>query len=153
MIRALIIIFPNWQPLVESSISSSPLLVYLGRYHSYAQSVFCVSWYHFNSDSSCNDQSFLQYSIPQVNHLSHFLVTLELLPILLESASQTGDSRIVIVSSSLYTLSSWEPENLNGEQEYNRLKFYPKSKLYNVSSGYNYVFTELFGQYENECEC
>lgn len=93
---------------------------------------------------------FFNSPIPQVNHLSHFLITLELLPILLESASQTGDSRIVIVSSSLYALSSWEPANLNGEQEYNRLMFYPKSKLYNVSAGYNNycVFTELFGEYE-----
>lgn len=73
-----------------------------------------------------------------MNHLSHFLLTLELLPVLLESAGQTGDGRIVIVSSRTYSWSNWEPDNMNGEREYSRTGFYYKSKLYNVCT-YNVI--------------
>ncbi len=73
-------------------------------------------------------------NISQVNHLSHFLLTLELLPTILAAASSTGDCRIVFVSSLVHAwVNEWEPDNLNGEQWYGRTKFYPKSKLWNVS--------------------
>ena len=74
---------------------------------------------------------------PQVNHLSHFLLTLELLPIILETASTSGDGRIVFVSSTLHNSADWNPTaplNLS-QQEYDsfsRLKAYNNSKLYNV---------------------
>ena len=69
----------------------------------------------------------------QVNHLGHFLLTLDLLPVLERSARETGDVRVVYVSSAAHNSANWEPDNMNGEREYSRLKFYPKSKLYNVS--------------------
>lgn len=69
----------------------------------------------------------------QVNHLSHFLLTLELLPSLLETAGSTGDGRIVFVSSSAHRHGSVDPDNMNGEQWYRRSQFYGNSKLYNVS--------------------
>lgn len=65
--------------------------------------------------------------------MGHFLLTLELLPTILATASSTGDCRIVLVSSLAHSwVSEWEPDNLNGEQWYGRMKFYPKTKLYNV---------------------
>ena len=70
--------------------------------------------------------------ISQVNHLSHFLLTLELLPIILETASATGDGRIIFVASSVHTRAIWNPANINADQVYLRTKFYPNSKLYNV---------------------
>ncbi len=76
----------------------------------------------------------MSINISQVNHLSHFLLTLELLPTILAAASSMGDCRIVFVSSLLHTIvSEWEPDNLNAELWYGRMKFYPKSKLWNVS--------------------
>ena len=69
----------------------------------------------------------------QVNHLSHFLLTLELLPIMLDTATSTGDCRIVIVSSKACYSGLFVPDNMNGEQSYGRMAFYSHSKLYNVS--------------------
>jgi len=57
----------------------------------------------------------------KVNHLSHFLLTLELLPSLLETASSTGDGRIIFVSSAAHKMGTFNPENMNGEQNYGRL--------------------------------
>ena len=68
----------------------------------------------------------------QVNHLSHFLLTFELLPILLDTAHSCADCRIVIVSSSAHKMGRLDPENMNGETSYGIYKFYGHSKLYNV---------------------
>ena len=65
--------------------------------------------------------------------MAHFLLTLELLPILESTARETGDVRVVLVASAAHKWVNWDPDNMNGEREYSRLKFYPKSKLYNVS--------------------
>ena len=73
--------------------------------------------------------------VAQVKHLGHFLLTLELLPTLLDTAGNTGDCRIIFVSSVAHTFANWEPGNMNAEQQYVRTKSYPKSKLYNVSFG------------------
>ena len=70
----------------------------------------------------------------QVNHLSHFLLTLELLPIILDTASNCGDCRIVIVSSIGHLNAVFEPGNMNAEVSYSRMGFYYKSKLYNVKN-------------------
>ena len=70
----------------------------------------------------------------KVNHLSHFLLTLELLPSLLETASSTGDGRIIFVSAGAHRWGTFNPENMNGEQSYGRGYFYANSKLYNVST-------------------
>ena len=68
----------------------------------------------------------------QVNHLSHLLLTLELLPIMLDTASSTGDGRIVIVSSAFHKSGELNPSNMEGQQSYGRTMFYNNSKLYNV---------------------
>ena len=75
----------------------------------------------------------------QVNHLSHFLLTLELLPLLLDSASQTGDSRVVILSSTGHTSGVFDPTNMNGERDYGRMKVYCNTKLYNVCLAKHFV--------------
>lgn len=70
----------------------------------------------------------------QVNHLSPLLLTLELLPIILESASASGDGRIVFMSSSAHSMVGWEPDKMNPqtEQQYDRMRVYGYSKLFNV---------------------
>ena len=78
----------------------------------------------------------------QVNHLSHFLLTLELLPVLLSTTSRTGDGRtgdgrtgdgrIVILSSNTHESGVFDPTNLNAEKSFGRLNFYQNSKLFNV---------------------
>ena len=69
----------------------------------------------------------------QVNHLNPLFLTLELLPILLETASTSGDGRIVFVSSSGHYSSRWDPLRINPDQDsYNRLGAYADSKLFNV---------------------
>ena len=69
----------------------------------------------------------------QVNHLSHFLLTLELLPILLDTAHSCEDCRIIIVSSGAHKWGVFDTENMNGEISYSAgMKFYGNSKLYNV---------------------
>lgn len=70
----------------------------------------------------------------QVNHLSHFLLTLDLLPLMLETAEQTGDGRIIFVSSRQHAHGVFDPNNMNGEVFYSRSGFYDNSKLYNVST-------------------
>ena len=71
----------------------------------------------------------------QVNHLSPLLLTLELLPILLDTASSTGDGRIIFLSSRAHSGRSWNPETMNpqSEAQYHRMKTYGNTKLYNVS--------------------
>ena len=69
----------------------------------------------------------------QVNHLSHFLLTLDLLPLMLDSAIVSGDGRIVFVSSRLHTNGQFNPDNINAQQSYSRTTFYSNSKLYNVT--------------------
>ena len=53
-----------------------------------------------------------------------------------ETASSSGDGRILFVSSLGHTRSYgavFNPENLNSEQGYDRMKTYSCTKLYNVS--------------------
>ena len=66
----------------------------------------------------------------QINHLGHFLMCLELLPCMM---STEGDKRIILVSSMMHTYGVWDPNNLQGNISYGRVKFYGNSKLYNVS--------------------
>lgn len=64
------------------------------------------------------------------------LLTLELIPNVIETAANTGDGRIIFVSSGGHGQrweNSFNPDNLNSEIQYERLKIYPISKLYNVS--------------------
>ncbi len=72
----------------------------------------------------------------QVNHLYPFLLTLELLPIVLETASTSGDGRILFVASSGHMRSVTGPvnfETIDSDLDYGRLKSYGRTKLYNVS--------------------
>ena len=66
--------------------------------------------------------------------MSPVLLTLGLLPCLLETAAATGDGRIVFVSSAAHLLAKWEPENFSpvSEEGYGRFKMYGWTKLYNV---------------------
>ena len=71
----------------------------------------------------------------QVNHLCPFLLTLELLPIVLETASTSGDGRILFVSSSGHYKRYAGEVNFNSidsEEMYRRTKAYGRTKLYNV---------------------
>ena len=68
----------------------------------------------------------------QVNYLGHFLLTLELLPVIMETARSHGDVRIVNVSSAAHKWGTLNPSNMNGEASYSRWSFYGNSKLYIV---------------------
>ena len=68
----------------------------------------------------------------QINHLSHFLLTLELLPTILDTAARTGDCRILILSSNAHRYATFDPANLNGEKYFEDFDFYCNSKLFNV---------------------
>lgn len=80
----------------------------------------------------------VQYPVMQVNHLSPMLLTLELLPVLLDTAGSSGDGRIVFVSSVAHTMArSFDPSRINlSEGQYGRLAAYNNSKLYNVRRVY-----------------
>ena len=51
---------------------------------------------------------------------------------MLDTASTTGDGRIVIVSSVGHNNRIFDPENLEGDRSYGDFEFYGRSKLYNV---------------------
>ena len=61
-----------------------------------------------------------------------FLLTLELLPILLDTARTCGDVRILFLSSSGHAFGVFDPKNMNGEHDFRVLDFQCRSKLYNV---------------------
>ncbi|KAJ8031749.1 Short-chain dehydrogenase TIC 32, chloroplastic [Holothuria leucospilota] len=65
----------------------------------------------------------------QVNYLSHFLLTLLLLPLLKESAP---NCRIINVSSEAHKWSEFKLDNIQGQKAYGVNKFYGNSKLYQV---------------------
>ena len=71
------------------------------------------------------------------------LFTLELLPILLDTAASSGDVRIVFVSSAAHVYADpFNADQLNKtEEQAGRLKMYSNSKLYNVG-GWHY-FNDL----------
>jgi NAD(P)-dependent dehydrogenase (short-subunit alcohol dehydrogenase family) len=63
-----------------------------------------------------------------VNHLAHFALTILLFNTLL----QGDDPRVVTVSSGLHKRGRIHFEDLHGEHNYNRTKYYAQSKLANV---------------------
>ena len=81
--------------------------------------------------------------VPQINHLGHFLLCLELLPFM---TSTEGDKRIVLVSSMMHSSGVWDPNNLQGNVSYGRIRFYGNSKLYNVSSSWLYSIVQTLLQ-------
>jgi NAD(P)-dependent dehydrogenase (short-subunit alcohol dehydrogenase family) len=66
-----------------------------------------------------------------VNHLAHFALTILLFNTLLQS----DDPRVVTVSSGLHKRGRIHFEDLHGEQNYSRTKYYMQSKLANVVFG------------------
>jgi NAD(P)-dependent dehydrogenase (short-subunit alcohol dehydrogenase family) len=66
-----------------------------------------------------------------VNHLAHFALTILLFNTLLQSE----DPRVVTVSSALHKRGRIHFEDLHGEQNYARTKYYAQSKLANVVFG------------------
>lgn len=63
-----------------------------------------------------------------VNHLAHFLLTHSALPLL----KQSGDPRVITVSSIAHTRGSIDFDNMNGEHGYDAYAAYARSKLANV---------------------
>ncbi len=66
-----------------------------------------------------------------VNHLAHFALT----GLLLNQLAQAEDGRVVTVSSGLHKRGRIHFEDLHGEQNYGRTKYYAQSKLANVVFG------------------
>lgn len=73
------------------------------------------------------------------------LLTLELLPVLLDTAASSGDVRIIFVTSLGHkTAESFNTELLNKtEENYKRFKDYSNTKLYNVS-GVHHLPRDIF---------
>ncbi|XP_072045714.1 retinol dehydrogenase 14-like [Amphiura filiformis] len=69
----------------------------------------------------------------QVNYLSHFLMTLHLLPLLRES---DPNSRIINLTSIVHTSGTFDLKNMQGELSYDRIKFYGNSKVYQIMNMY-----------------
>lgn len=63
-----------------------------------------------------------------VNHLGHFALT----GMLLERLARSKDGRVVTVSSNLHKRGRIHFDDLHGEQDYGRTKYYAQSKLANV---------------------
>ena len=66
-----------------------------------------------------------------VNHLAHFALT----GLLLNQLAQAENGRVVTVSSGLHKRGRIHFEDLHGEQNYGRTKYYAQSKLANVVFG------------------
>ena len=72
----------------------------------------------------------------QVNVLSPLLLTLELLPLMLATAAESGDGRVLFVSSKAsYRATQFDVEKLviTEQMDYDRLNTYSNTKLYDVS--------------------
>ena len=67
------------------------------------------------------------------------LLTLELLPLILDTAASSGDGRVIFVSSVSHSLApSFNVSKMDAtEAEYGRLEAYNRSKLYNVWTLYH----------------
>jgi NAD(P)-dependent dehydrogenase (short-subunit alcohol dehydrogenase family) len=97
------------------------------------QNLFKIIVFSFCIAAMTDDGYEIMY---QVNHLSHFLMTIELLPVILDTAASCGDCRIVILSSSAHQYGVFEPDNMNCDKgPYDTMSGnnYDRSKLYNVS--------------------
>jgi hypothetical protein len=66
------------------------------------------------------------------NHLGHFVLTGELLELLLP----TPNARVVTISSGMHTFGEIDFANLNGERSYNPWRAYSQSKLANLLFAY-----------------
>ena len=67
------------------------------------------------------------------NHLGHFVLTTSLLPALLMAAQNSGDARVVCLSSSGHKISGMEFDDIHFERrEYNKWKAYGQAKSANA---------------------
>jgi NAD(P)-dependent dehydrogenase (short-subunit alcohol dehydrogenase family) len=67
------------------------------------------------------------------NHLGHFVLTTSLLPALLKAAQNTGDARVVCLSSSGHKISGVEFDDIHFERrDYNKWKAYGQAKSANA---------------------
>lgn len=64
----------------------------------------------------------------QINHLSHFVLT----NLLLEELKKSDDPRIINISSAAHAAGRFDPDNLQGEKDYNPFKTYANTKLINI---------------------
>ncbi|XP_078000562.1 retinol dehydrogenase 12-like [Glandiceps talaboti] len=71
----------------------------------------------------------------QINYLSHFLLTIQFLPLLKSSGP---GCRVINVSSVAHSSGKFEESNLQGERSYSRLYFYSHSKLFQVMSMFSF---------------
>ena len=120
-------LFPHYVQHIYAAFPNSP----------FALSTITHDTHMFHDTHTHNSPSLCPLSprdAHKVNHLSHFLMTLELLPLITETASVSGDGRIVLVSSLWHNQGTFDPANMNGEVSYGRVKFYGNSKLYNVGT-------------------
>lgn len=64
----------------------------------------------------------------QINHLSHYLLTRKLMPLLLKSK----DPKVISLSSEAHQMGKYEPDNLNGQKKFGGWRQYGATKLMNV---------------------
>lgn len=64
----------------------------------------------------------------QINHLSHFLLTKKLLPLLLKST----EPKVISLSSEAHQMGKYEADNLNGEKKFGGWRQYGATKLMNI---------------------
>lgn len=69
----------------------------------------------------------------QTNHLSHFLLT----HLVLDKLKQSGQGRIINLSSEGHRMGKFDPENLNAEKNYSSIGQYCFTKLCNVYFTYS----------------
>jgi retinol dehydrogenase 12 len=66
----------------------------------------------------------------QVNYLSHFLLT----QLLLDALKNSEQGRIINLSSSVYSIGKFDPQNLQSEQRFSAIGAYAASKLFVLMS-------------------
>lgn len=92
-------------------------------------SIFWYNHYFFLSCIELTSDGFEKHF--QVNYLSHFLLTLHLLPLIKQSGPH---SRIINVSSKGHMFSEVKLENIQAQKSFNVTKCYGNSKVFQVNS-------------------
>ncbi len=85
-----------------------------------------------------------------VNHMAPFILTNLLFELLKETAKQTGEARVITVSSMIHA-SSIEFDNLQGERYFSGSYAYSLSKLCNVL--FTYYYADMVSQYDIRANC
>jgi NAD(P)-dependent dehydrogenase (short-subunit alcohol dehydrogenase family) len=118
------------QSLIDKGISINILILNAGMANApFGQFVFNV-WQHSHYNLlfiAKTGDGFEQ--IFQVNYLSHFLLTLQLLPVLKASAP---DTRIISLSSAAYPRGVFNSNDVEGTASYSAFQSYCNTKLFSV---------------------